>query len=180
MSDTKKTILFILMPEKFQDTEFLEPYSMLQKAGHTVKIAGLKPGIATGAFGRQQPVDLVLSTMQHADFDAYDAVVIPGGPGSTLYLWGNKAVQTVVRYFHENKKLVATICYACIVPVQAGLLKGKMATVYPTNEAKEILAEQGVIFSDQGCVVDSGVRIITAQGPKFATMFGQAILDFLH
>ncbi len=167
------------MPKDFQPIEFATPYAMLQKAGHQVDIAGLESGIAVAANGKEQKVDLVLSDLKNSDFDGYEAVVIPGGPGSTKYLWGNEQVQNVVRYFHEKKKLVATICYACIVLAEAGLLKNKTATVYPTDEAKEVFTKHGVTFSAETCVVDVDDNIITAQGPQYATDFGQAILKLL-
>lgn len=174
-----KRILCILMPENFQDFEFNVPYLMFNKKEYTVDIAGLAAGVATGAFGLEVTPNFILDNLTHKDFDTYDALVIPGGPGSTTYLWGNKKLQDVVRYFHEQKKIVATICYACIVPVQTGILTGKEATVYPTNEAKAVFKKHGVTFSAQGVVSLADDKIITAQGPTFAKSFGQAIIDML-
>jgi len=169
------------MPEEFQDHEFNVPYTMLTKKGYTVDIAGFRPGggVAVGSFGLEVTPTMVLDNMVPVDFDCYNAVFIPGGFGSTTYLWGNKKLQEVIRYFHEHKKIVAAICYASIVPVQAGILIGKKATVYPTDEAKTVLKKHGVTFSDQGVVSLNDDKIITAQGPTFAKSFGQAIIDML-
>ena len=175
-----KRILCVLMPEQFQDFEFNVPFLMFTKKRYTVDIAGLRPGVATGAFGLEVTPNLFLANLTTKDFGTYDALVIPGGPGSTKYLWGNKKLQEVVRYFHEKKQIIATICYACIVPVQAGILTGKEATVYPTNEAKAIFTKQGVMFRDQGVVSLADDKIITAQGPTFAKSFGQAIIDMVQ
>ncbi len=174
-----KRILFIVMPENFQDHEFNIPYMMLIKKGFTVDIGGFRPGIATGSFGLEVTPNFVIDTLTPADFDLYDAVVIPGGSGSTTYLWGNKKIQEIVKYFHDHKKIVATICYACIVPVQAGILTGKKATVYPTDEAKAVFTKHGVTFSNDGVVSLSDEKIITGQGPTFAKPFGQAIIEML-
>ncbi len=175
-----KRILFILMPENFQDHEFNVPYTMLTKKGYEVDIAGLKPGVATGSFGLEITPAFVLDNLTPAEFDGYDALVIPGGSGSTTYLWHNDKIQAVVRYFSDHKKIVATICYACIVPVQAGILAGKKATVYPTDEAKAVLKKHGVMFSEEGVVSLSDEKIITGQGPTFAKSFGQAIIEMLE
>ncbi len=175
----KKNILFILMPKGFQPLEFATPYAMLQKAGHQVNIAGFNAGVAVAANGQEQKVDYVLDALTNQDFDTYDAVVIPGGPGSTEYLWGNEKVQKVVQYFHKQNKIVATICYACIVPAEAGLLTGKTATVFPTEESKEIFDDHDVLFSTKTCVVDVQEKMITAQGPAYAAEFGQEILNLL-
>lgn len=181
MSKIVKRVLFVLMPNDFNDIEFIEPYEMIQNDGHNVDVAGLKEGsIAVGMFGYEHTPNLVLSEMGTQDFDKYDAIVVPGGKGSTDYLWDNEELQDVLRYFHENEKVVAAICYASIVPVQAELLTNKHATVYPTDEAKAILEEHNVQFVDEECVVLTEERIITSQGPKYAKTFGQAILNLLN
>ncbi len=180
MSKTYKKVLFVLMPNDFQDIEFVEPYEAIKTDGHTVDVAGIKDrNTAVGSQGYEHTPNLVLAEMSTQDFDAYDAIVIPGGSASPDYLWHNEELQDVIRYFHENGKVVATICYACIVPVQAEILTNKHATVYPTDEAKAILKEHSVVFVDEPCVVLTHEKIVTAQGPKQAQSFSQAILNLL-
>lgn len=174
-----KSVLFILMPENYQDLEFNVPHQILTKKGCKVDVAGLKPGVAKGKLGGSFTPNLLLSNLSESDFDKYDAVVVPGGPGSVEYLWDNKNVQNVVKYFNSKGKVVAAICYAVIVPVQAGLLKGKKATVFPTDEAKAVLKNFGVEFVDTGCVTLKDDKIITAQGPKFANEFANEIVKIL-
>lgn len=175
-----KRILFVVMPEHFQDHEFNIPYTMLTKKGYTCDIAGFRPGVAIGSFGLEVAVTYVLDNLTTKDFDGYDALVIPGGQGSTTYLWHNKKLQDVVRYFQSRQHIVAAICYASIVPVQAGILTGKNATVYPTDEAKAVFKQHGVVFCADGVVSLPDDYIITGQGPTFARAFGQAIIDMLE
>lgn len=171
-------ILFILM-QNHQETEFTVPYEILSGAGHSVDVAGLTPGVVTGAKGRKFTPNLLLSDMEQKDFDQYEALVIPGGPGSKEHLWDNETVAKTIKYFHENKKIVAAICYAVIAVVKTGMLLHKHATVYPTDEAKAILEEYGVKFSKDSCVTLAPEKIITAQGPASANDFGQSILNLL-
>jgi len=171
-------VLFILMP-KYRDEEFTTPYQMLLDAGHEVDVAGLEPGPTIGSVSHQHEPNLIFYELQKDDFQDYDALVIPGGPGSTKYLWGNEKIHAAIKIFHDEKKLVAAICYAVIPVVQTGILLGKHATVYPTDEAKSILEEYGVKFSKDGCVSLSAEKIITAQGPKAVQDFGQAIISSL-
>lgn len=171
-------ILFALMPQ-FRDEEFTVPYEMAKNAGHKVDVAGLAEGTIVGANGHEQTSNMLFSDLKTSDFDQYDMLVIPGGPGSKQYLWDNEEIQDAIKYFHENKRPVAAICYAVIAIVQTGILRNKHATVYPTDEAKDILEEYGVRFSKDGCVALAAEKIITAQGPKAANEFGQAILDIL-
>jgi protease I len=175
-----KRVLFVVMPQQFQDHEFNIPYTMLTKKGYIVDIAGLTEGDAISTSGLKVTPSCILDKLTSKQFDDYAAMIIPGGPGSTKYLWNNVKLQESVRYFHAHKKIVACICYASIVPVQAGILIGKKATVYPTDEAKAILKKNGVEFIDQGIVTEENEKIITAQGPTFAKIFGQAIIDMLE
>jgi putative intracellular protease/amidase len=179
MKKMQKRVLFVLMPHDFQDIEFLEPYEALASEGHKIDVAGFLDGPAIGSNGYKHEPDFQISDLGASDFDDYDAIVIPGGSASTQYLWDNENLQDIVRYFHENKKLVATICYACIVPVQAEILQNKTATVFPTEESKRILEEHSVNFSDKDCVVLSEEKIITGKGPASARKFSQAIVDAL-
>jgi len=86
-------ILFILMPN-YREEEFSIPYKMLLDAKHSVDVAALASGVTA---------NLKFSDLTNTDFASYDALVIPGGPGSTTYLWHNEKIQNVIKYFHENK-----------------------------------------------------------------------------
>lgn len=180
MASHHKKVLFVLMPTGYQDFEFRVPYTILLAAGHNVTVAGFTNEQAHGAFGDTFTPDVGLDTLTNESLATYDALVIPGGQGSTQHLWNNTHLQALVRTFHEQKKLVATICYACAVPAQAGILINKEATIYPTDEAKELFIHHKVKFADQGCVVLDSERIITAQGPTFARQFAQEINNFLQ
>jgi len=172
-------VLFILIPDNYRDEEFSVPYDML-KDKYQVDVAGFSENIATGARGHEHKPNLLLKDLQDSDFDQYNALVIPGGPGSTLHLWDNQKVLDVIKFFHTNKKIVAAICYAAIPVVQTGILKDKKATVFPSQEAKDIFEQYSVKFVDKGVVVLAKDKIITGQGPKFAQEFGQAIIDMLE
>ena len=198
-----KKILFILMPKDYRDEEFYEPYNILKEKGFEIDVASFQGGIAVGSNGYEFTPNLVIDQLNNSkehtqpapkamagtasvetfnveDFNKYDALVIPGGPGSTKYLWNNKTVQSIIKLFHNNKKVVAAICYAVIAVVQSGILKDKNATVYPTKEAKEILQEHNVNFVHDGTVSLEAEKIITSQGPAFAKDFGEQISMLLQ
>jgi len=171
-------LLFILMPN-FKDEEFTVTYKIIKDAGHTIDVAGLQEGPAVGSQGHKHTPNLLVQKLKTEDLNTYDALVIPGGPGAKKHLWPNEDVKKIILYFHEQKKLVAAICYAVVALVQTGILRNKHATVYPTDEAKAILEEYGVRFSKDGCVSLRPEKIITGQGPSFAEDFGKAIVSQL-
>ena len=171
-----KRILFILMPKDYQDEEFTVPYNALIAAKHAVDVAGFTTNNARGSRGHEHTPNLILDTLTNDNLKDYDALVIPGGPGSSTYLWNNQVIQDIILFFHEHKKIVATICHACVVLAQTGLLKGKKATVYPSKEALKIFRDHGIDYSDEGCVVLKEENIITADSPQHVQDFAQAIL----
>ena len=175
-----KNVLFILMPEKYRDEEFYEPYNILVKQGYTIDVAGLREGIAQGANGYKYTPQFDLNKFDFKDLEKYDALVIPGGPASSTYLWKDRKVLETITYFYQEKKIVAAICYAVIALVEAGILEGKKATVSETKEAKNIFKENHVTFVSNGCVTLEKEKIITAQGPAFAKEFGIEIANLLE
>ncbi|MBD3272947.1 hypothetical protein GF385_01180 [Candidatus Dependentiae bacterium] len=175
-----KNILFILMPKDYRDEEFYEPYNILKQKGYQIDVAGLEPGTSKGANGHEFNPNLNINEMQNEDFKKYDALVIPGGPGSPKYLWNNQKVLDIIKLFHDNNKVVAAICYAVIPVVKSGILRDKKATVYPTDEAKEILQKNNVTFLHDGTVTLEKEKIITSQGPAFAKDFGEQVSILLQ
>jgi protease I len=175
-----KKVLFILMPEGYQDLEFNTPYKLITDKGNGVDVAGLRLGTAHGKLGGSFEPNLILTDMTDTDFAKYDAIVIPGGPGSVEHLWENQKVRETIKYFYNNKKIVASICYAAVAVAKTGILKGKKATAFPSDEAKKIFKQEGVEYVDQDCVVDISEHMITAQGPAVAKKFGFEIIKMLE
>ncbi len=169
-------ILFILMPTDFKDAEFTVPYQALIDAGHVVDVAGLNNNIAIGADGHEHQPNKVLGKISSTAAHDYDALVIPGGPGSPEHLWKSNEVLQTIRSFHSSAKLVAGICYACCALAQSGILSGKEATCYPDERAQQIFEKNDVTFVDTGCHINAEEKIITAQGPQQAAEFAAAIL----
>lgn len=170
-------ILFILMPQGYQPKEFQVPYQAFLDKGYTVDVAGLAAGKAVAANGDAFTPNKQLSSMTNEEFDKYAAVVIPGGPGSEKYLWNNSNVQNTVKYFYNNKKIVAAICHACIALTK--ILAGKTATVFPSPQAKAEYQKANVTFVDKGCVTTDN-KIVTAQGPSNAKEFAETIIGLLE
>ncbi|MBD3231776.1 hypothetical protein GF322_03890 [Candidatus Dependentiae bacterium] len=173
-------VLFILMPENYQDVEFSVPYGMLIDRGFEVDVAGLKPGTAIGVGGYKHMPNVHFDDLDEEILQKYDALVIPGGPDSEKYLWNNARLQDIIRYFYSSKKIIAAICHAVGALAQSRILVGKSATIYPSEDALEILKENDVKYISQGCVVLNDEKIITAQGPKFANEFSDAIIEMLE
>ena len=68
------------------------------------------------------------TTKAQADFDSYDAIVLPGGMPGTLNLGADEIVVKTIKSFATEGKLVAAICAAPSVLGENHILEGKKAT----------------------------------------------------
>jgi 23S rRNA (cytosine1962-C5)-methyltransferase len=77
-------------------------------------------------------------------------------------LWTSSKLFETIKYFYNSKKVIASICHACGAVAKAGVLKGKMATVFPSADAKDVFKQESVDFVDQGdfsAEVDKGLDL---------------------
>jgi len=166
--------LFVLMPDGFRDEEFTVPKDRLENAGVEVTVAGLEAGECSGMLGMTYTPETTIDDVAVYDFDV---IVIPGGSGSPAHLWDNPKVHQMVKDAYGAGKVVASICLAPAALANAGLLKGKNATVSSSSNAPEILKEKGANYTGEDVVVDG--NIITAVGPAAAGEFAEKILEKL-
>ena len=160
-------ILFIVAQDGFRDEELAEPKKVLEDAGCRVEVASIVKKPALGSLGAKIMPDLTVREANPAD---YEYVVIIGGSGAPQ-LADYPEVLDILR----KAKNLAAICIAPIILAKAGLLKGKKATVFETEESLRILKEGGAIYLQEDVVVDG--KLITANGPQAAEKFGRRLLE---
>lgn len=170
MPEAKK-VVFIIAHEKFRDEEFAQPQKILEEKGIKVTVASSSLKKATGMLGMSVKPDILLHQINVAE---YDLVVFIGGAGSSEY-WDNPEAHRIAQTFFKEKKLVAAICIAPVTLANAGLLKGRKATVF--SSCAEQIKQKGAIYTGNPVEQDNG--LITASGPEAAHSFGQALLQAL-
>ena len=167
-----KRALMIIAPTDFRDEELLHTKEELERVGAKVTIASSKTDEARGMLGARVTPDITLGQVK---VDDYDAVVFVGGSGSAVYFKDNRALSIASEAFSKGK----TICAICIAPVilaNAGVLKGKRATVWP-DKCIQMIEGRGATYTGKPVEVDGNV--ITAPGPEAAREFGRAIAKAL-
>lgn len=164
-------VLMIIAPERFRDEELFVTKEELEKAGHKTVIASSVKGICPGSRGGFATATMTLHQVRASD---YDAVVFVGGGGSKVYFADEEAIR-IAKEMHKNKSIVAAICLAPVILANAGILKGKNATVAGT-EAKTI-ESQGAKYTEPGVTVDG--NLVTGNAPKSSKLFGQKINELL-
>ena len=167
-----KKVLMVIAFRNFRDEEYRYPRMALESAGAKVVVASTKKGVAVGMLGLKAKVDIPLSKARAKWFDA---VVFVGGSGTTS-LWHNRDALRLAREAAKGKKVLAAICLAPIILANAGVLKGKRATVWasPDGSTVRMLRAKGAIYVNKP-VVKSG-NIITANGPRAAREFARQIV----
>jgi protease I len=165
------TVIMIIAPERFRDEELFVTQAELEKAGHEIDIASSAKGVCPGSRGGSAIATL---TLDEVETENYDAVVFVGGGGSKLYFSNEEALRIAAEMFHKEK-VVAAICLAPVILANAGVLKGRNATVAGT-EARTIEGK-GAKYTGPGVTVDG--NIITGNAPKSSLLFGQRINELL-
>lgn len=164
-------VLMIIAPERFRDEELFVTKEELEKDGHETIIASSVRGICPGSRGGFATATLSLDEIQT---EAYDAVVFVGGGGSKIY-FTNEKILRIAKEMYKKKAVVAAICLAPVILANAGILKGKKATVAGT-EARTI-ESKGAKYTGPGVIVDG--NIVTGNAPKASRLFGQKINELL-
>ena len=171
-----KKIAIIVAFKNFRDEEYFVPKEILEGAGAEIKTASNEMGRALGADGGEVEIDLLVSDLNPAGFDA---IVFIGGPGCLENL-DNESSYKVAKETVSQNKVLAAICVSPIILAKAGVLEDKEATVWSSTLDRGPVAslkENGAIYQDKTVVVDG--KIITGNGPEASKEFGEAILKLL-
>lgn len=160
--------LIVPFADGFEEIEAFSIMSVLRGAGLDVDMIGVVGSVITGGHGVRAMMDKRLGDVKSDD---YDGIVIPGGGRACTTLGKSKVITGMIKEFNERGKLIAAICYAPRLLVQAGILDNRKATIYPGLE-KELSYPRG-----ERVVVDG--NIITSQGPGTSIEFALAIVEFL-
>jgi len=165
-------VLVFLAPG-FEEIEASTIVDILRRCNVEVTIVGLKPDVVEGAHGIKFIPDKPIDDVVTKDFDA---VVCPGGAPGFENLRKNKKVLEMIKEAFGFNKLVAAICASPAVLSDAGVLKGRMCTIYPGME-EELRKGGGKIREKDTVVVDG--NIITSRGPATAFHFALKLAEKL-
>jgi protease I len=98
-----------------------------------------------------------------------------GGGGSQEY-FESPVAHKLAQSFCGHGKLTSAICIAPAILANAGLLKAKKATSFPSS--KETLRTKGAVFTGSG--VENDGLIVTGSGPEAAKEFGEKLVEVLE
>jgi protease I len=164
----------ILVADGFEQVEMTEPRNALEKAGAETVIVSPANGKVKGwkstKWGNQFAVDIPLDQGHAED---YDGLLLPGGVMNPDHLRINPAAVAFARGFFEAGKPVAAICHGPWTLAEAGVVRGRRMTSYPS--IKTDLINAGAKWVDEEVVVDQG--LVTSRKPDDIPAFNRKMIE---
>jgi deglycase len=164
----------IIAADMVEQVELVEPRNALEKAGAETTLISLKPGEIQG-FNHFDPADKIPvdKAIEEVDASEYDALMIPGGVGNPDQLRGDENVVQFVQEFFRAGKPVAAICHGPWVLVEAGVVRDRKLTSWPTLQTD--IRNAGGNWVDQEVVVDQG--LVTSRKPDDIPAFNAKLIE---
>jgi protease I len=164
----------ILATDGFEQSELIEPRKALDEAGARTEVISPEDGEIKGwnlkDWGDTVKVDRTLSDARPED---YDALLLPGGVMNPDKLRMEPAAVDFVRNFVSSGKIVAAICHGPWTLVEAGVVRGKTFTSWPS--LKTDLRNAGAQWVDEEVCTDG--QFISSRNPHDIPAFSRAMVD---
>jgi protease I len=170
-----KKIAF-LATDMVEQVELTEPWKAVQKAGGQPELVSLKPGKIQG-FNHYDKADTfeVDKTVEEVSASDYEGLVQPGGVGNPDTLRTDENAVNFVREFFDQGKPVAVICHGPWMLVEAGVVRGRTVTSWPSLQTD--IRNAGGKWVDEEVVVDNG--LVTSRKPDDLPAFNSKLVEEL-
>jgi protease I len=164
----------IIAADMVEQVELVEPRKALEAAGAKTDLLSIKPGTIQG-FNHFDQADehKVDKLVEEVSADDYDALFIPGGVGNPDQLRADENVVRFTRDFFEQGKPVAAICHGPWVLVEAGVVRDRKVTSWPSLQTD--IRNAGGTWVDEQVVVDQG--LVTSRKPDDIPAFSEKMVE---
>ena len=174
MNDLSNKRIAILVTDGFEQVEMTEPREALRAAGAEAVLISPTGEDVKGwqhtDWGDSFSADM---SLDGARVDEFDGLVLPGGVMNPDKLRINPKAVRFVQDFFKADKPVAAICHGPWPLIDAGVLKGRRVTSYPSLRAD--LTNAGALWVDQEVVVDHG--LVTSRTPDDLPAFNAKMIE---
>ena len=168
-----KKIAF-LAADGVEQVELTEPWKAVTEAGGEPELLSIESG-EIQAFNHLDHGDTfsVDKEVGQADAADYDGLVLPGGVANPDFLRGDEKAVGFVRDFFDQGKPVGVICHGPWTIVEAGVVKGRTITSWPTLRTD--IQNAGGTWVDEEVVVDAG--LVSSRKPDDLPAFCAKIVE---
>src|SRR3982751_749549 len=168
-----KKIAF-LAADMFEEVELAEPWKALQQAGAELELVSLQDGEIQGFNHYDKSGSFkVDKTVEEASANDYDGLVLPGGVGNPDNLRQDENAVQFVRDFFVQGKPVGAICHAPWTLVEAGVVRDRTLTSFPSLQTD--VRNAGGNWVDEEVHVDQG--LVTSRKPDDIPAFNEKLLE---
>jgi protease I len=162
----ERRVAFLVANDGIEQVELTRPWQAVEEAGGTPVLIAPEVGKVQGR-NHLDVGDVFEATVgvDDATVDDYDALVLPGGVANPDELRMRPEAVGLVRRFAEAGKPIAAICHAPWTLIDAGIVRGRRVTSWPslttdlTNAGAEWVDEE-VVVSEQ-----DGHMLVTSRKP---------------
>lgn len=161
----------VMLAEGFEEIEALTVVDVLRRANVECDMVSIDGKEVLGSHDILVKAD---KTIDEAELNSYDGLVLPGGMPGANNLKNNIRLVELIKEYAAVGKIVAAICAAPIVLEKAGIITGKKITSYPSFDM-----HLGNCIYSEDLVVRDG-NIVTSRGPATALAFSFEILKALE
>ena len=175
MTDRLKDVkIAFLATDMVEQAELTGPWEALEAAGAQLELVSIESGEIQG-FNHFDKADRfkVDRTVEGAEAFDYDALVLPGGVGNPDALRMNQNAVRFVRGFFDQDKPVGAICHAPWVLIEAGVVRDREVTSWPSLATD--LENAGAHRVDREVVVDGG--LVTSRKPDDIPAFNEKLIE---
>lgn len=174
MADIAGRKIAVLATDGVEQVELTKPVEALRQAGAEVKVVAPKSGHIQGMNhhdkGDRLPVDLDLA---QARADQFDGLLLPGGVANPDQLRMDPKAVAFVKHFVDGGKPIAVICHGPWTLIDAGGVRGKRITSWPS--LKTDLKNAGAKWVDEACVRDG--KLVSSRRPDDIPEFNRHMLE---
>lgn len=164
----------ILIASGFEESEMVKPREALRDQGAICHIISPEQDTVRaweyGNWSQNYKVDVPLDVAHASD---YDALLLPGGVMNPDTLRLHEKAIAFIKNIGQSNKPIAAICHGPWTLINAGLIKGKQVTSWPSIRID--LENAGASWTDKSVVVDG--TIVTSRKPADITDFNAAMID---
>lgn len=171
-------VAFLVANEGVELAELHEPWQAVQEAGGRPQLIAPEPGeVQTMRHldkAETYPVDF---TVNEVDADSLDALVLPGGVANPDQLRMQEDAVALVKAMFEAGKPAAVICHGPWTLVEAGLVKGRTLTSWPSVKT-DIENAGGTWVDEEVQVCTSGPNVlVTSRKPDDLPAFCKTLVE---
>jgi protease I len=164
----------ILVAEGFEQSEMVGPRTALEAAGAETSIVSPAKDEVQGwnHFDRADRFHVDVD-MESANADDFDALLLPGGVANPDQLRTDPKAVQFVKAFVDSGKPVGVICHGPWTLIEAGVVKGRTLTSWPSLRTD--LANAGAKWVDQEVVADRG--LVSSRKPADIPAFSRKLIE---